>query len=80
MYELFNVLEQHGIVGPNNLLKVATLPAKKIEKLHHDLFKNIFDAQNDRIWANFSLADDTFSFQASASLRGASGCSSVECV
>jgi hypothetical protein len=40
MYELFNVLERHGIVGPNDLLKVATLPAKKIEKLHHDLFNN----------------------------------------
>jgi hypothetical protein len=27
-----------GIIGPNDLLKVGTLPAKKIEKLHHDLF------------------------------------------
>jgi hypothetical protein len=80
MYELFNVLDRHGIVGPNDLLKVATLPAKKIEKLHHDLFNNIYDAQNERIWGNFSPAADTFSFQASASLRGASGCGSVECV
>jgi hypothetical protein len=27
-----------GIIGPNDLLKVGTLPDKKIEKLHHDLF------------------------------------------
>ena len=70
MYELFNVIERHGIVGPNDLRKVATLPAKKIVKLHHDLFKNIYDAQNDRIWGKSSPAEDTFSFHASASLRG----------
>ncbi len=80
MYELFDLLERHGIVGPNDLLKVGTLPAKKIEKLHHDLFNNIYDAQNDRIWGKSSPAADTFSFHASASLRGASGCGSVECV
>src|SRR5271169_6846027 len=80
MYELFNVLERHGIIRPNDLLKVGTLPAKKIEKLHHELFNNIYDAQNDRIWGKSSPAADTFSFHASASIRGASGCGSVECV
>jgi hypothetical protein len=38
MHKLFNVLERHGIFVPNELLKVGILPAKKIEKLHHDLF------------------------------------------
>ncbi len=75
-----SVLERHGIVGPNDLLKVGILPAKKIEKLHHDLFNYIYDAQNDRIWGSSSPATDTFSFHASASLRGASGCGAVDCV
>jgi hypothetical protein len=37
MYELFNILDRNGIVAPQDLLKAATLPAKKIEKLHYDL-------------------------------------------
>ena len=80
MYELFNILDRHGIVAPANLLKIGTLPAKKIEKLHHDLFTCIFDAQNDRIWETSTPVADTFSFHASASLRGASGCGAVECI
>jgi hypothetical protein len=80
MYELFNVIERHGIIGPNDLIKIGTLPAKKIEQLHYDLFNTIYDAQNDRIWGKSSPAADTFSFHASASLRGASGCSAPNCV
>lgn len=79
MYALFNVLEQYGIIGVQDLSKIASLPAKKIEKLHHDIYTNIFDAQNDRIWGKPSAPADTFSFHASASLRGASGCSAVLC-
>jgi len=30
MYELFNVLERHGIARPDDLLKVGTLSAKKL--------------------------------------------------
>ena len=80
MYELFNVIERHGIIGAHDLLKVHTMRADKIEKLHQDLFKTIYDAQNDRVWGKCSPATDTFSFHASASLRGASGCSAVDCV
>jgi hypothetical protein len=80
MYELFNIIERHGIVGSRDMMKVGTLPAKKIEKLHHDLFDHIYDEQNKRIWGESSPAADTFSFHAGASLRGASGCGSVECV
>ena len=80
MHELFNIIERHGIVGPQDMMKIGTLPAKKIEKLHHDLFNHIYDKQNKRIWGNSSPAADTFSFHASASLRGASGCGTIECV
>jgi hypothetical protein len=80
MYELFNVIERYGIIGPGDLIKVHTLRAEKIEKLHQDLFNTIYDAQNERVWGKSSPAADTFSFQASASLRGASGCSAIDCV
>jgi hypothetical protein len=80
MYEIFNILDRHGIVAQGDLLKVATLPAKKIEKLHHDLFYHVYDAQNDRIWGASTPTVDTFSFHASAALRGASGCGAVECI
>ena len=62
------------------MMKVSTLPAKKIRKLHDDLFNHIYDQQNKRIWGDSPPAADAFSFHASASLRGASGCGSVECV
>ena len=52
MYELFNIIERHGIVRSQDLMKISTLPAKKIEKLHHDLFNYIYDEQNMRIWGD----------------------------
>jgi hypothetical protein len=80
MYDLFNVIERHGIIGPTDLVKVRTLQAKKLEKLHRDLFTTIYEAQTDRIWGKSSPAADSFSFHASASLRGASGFSAFGCV
>jgi hypothetical protein len=54
MRELFNILERHGIAVAQDLLKVGTLPAKKIEKLHQGLY----DEQNKRIWGESSPAAD----------------------
>jgi hypothetical protein len=62
------------------MMKIRTLPAAKIERLHHDIFHYLYEEQNKRIWGDSSPAADTFSFHASASLRGASGCGSIECV
>ena len=58
MHEVFNILERHGIAVAQDLLKVGTLPAKKIEKLHQDLFDHIYDEQNKRIWGESSPAAD----------------------
>jgi RNA polymerase subunit RPABC4/transcription elongation factor Spt4 len=52
-------LERHGITVAQDLLKVGTLRAKKIEKLHQDLFNHIYDEQNKRIWGQSSPAADT---------------------
>jgi hypothetical protein len=79
MYELFALVEKYGIVSVGDISKIPSLADDKIEKLHHDLFKFIYDAQTERIWGASSGPAGTFSFHASASLRGASGCTSVGC-
>ena len=80
MYELFNILERHGIVGPQGMLKLGTKSAKELHQIHEELFDFVFKAQNERVWGYSSPAHDAFSFVASASLRGASGCGSIDCL
>lgn len=79
MDELFTLIEKYDIVNVGDVSKVPGLPDNKVEKLHHDLFKLIYDAQTERIWGASSAPAETFSFHASASLRGASGCTSFGC-
>jgi hypothetical protein len=78
--KLFDVIERVGIIGPQGLLKIQTMPAKEITKLYGEIWQTIFDAQNARAARADSAAPrDPFAFHASASIRGDSGCSSVEC-
>jgi hypothetical protein len=79
MDELFTLVEKYGIVTVGDVSKVPDLPDAKVEQFHQDLFKLIYDAQTERIWGSTSAPAETFSFHASASLRGASGCTSFEC-
>jgi hypothetical protein len=78
--ELFTIIERHGVIGPQGLLKVSSLPAKQLEKLYQETYDAIYDAQVDRAWSTESSnPPDPFSFHASASIRGDSGCSAVDC-
>jgi hypothetical protein len=78
--ELFATIERHGIIGPPGLLKLASLPAKALDKLYHETFHAIYDAQLERVWdADSSSPPDAFTFHASASIRGDSGCSAINC-
>ncbi len=78
--ELFAIIERHGVIGPPGLLKVGSLPAKQLEKLYHETFETIYDAQLARVWnTDSSRPPDSFSFHASASIRGDSGCSAINC-
>ena len=78
--ELFATIERHGIIGPPGLIKLASLPAKALDKLYHETFDAIYDAQLERVWdADSSSPPDAFTFHASASIRGDSGCSAINC-
>src|SRR3984893_11653528 len=78
--ELFATIERHGIIGPEGMIKLATLPAKELGKLYHETFQAIYDAQLGRVWdADSSNPPDPFTFHASASIRGDSGCSAINC-
>jgi hypothetical protein len=78
--ELFAIIERHGIIGPQGLLKLESLSVKQLSKLYDEIFHAIYQAQLQRVEeADASELPDPFSFQASASIRGDSGCSSVEC-
>jgi len=80
MYELFDILEKHGFITLEHLDKIADLPEKKLEKLYSDVYSSVFSAQTARAFdGQPSHLPDTFSFHASASIRGASGCSAPEC-
>lgn len=79
MDELFTLIEKYGIVTVGDVSKFLDLPNAKVEQFHQDLFKLIYDAQTERIWGATSAPAETFSFHASASLRGASGCTSFGC-
>ena len=75
MYDLFDILERHGVVGIQELDKISLLPAKKLEKFYHETYNKVYDSQTARIWdENSPPPTDAFSFHASASIRGASGC------
>src|SRR5579863_5540861 len=78
--KLFDVIERHGIIGPPGLLKIYSSPAKQLSKLYEEIFHAIYDAQLERVWdTDPSAPPDPFTFHASASIRGDSGCSSVDC-
>ncbi len=80
MRDLFSIVERYGFVGVQDAEKVYDLPPAELEKLHSEAFKHIYDRQNKRIWgAGAVRPNDTFSFHASASIRGASGCSALSC-
>jgi hypothetical protein len=80
MYELFDILEKHGFVRLDDLDKIADLPGKKLEKLYNDVYSAVFSAQTARtLDYQSSRLPDTFSFHASASIRGATGCGAPEC-
>jgi hypothetical protein len=80
MNELFDILERHNLITIENLDNISQLPAKKLEKLYQQIYSLIYKAQTSRVWDNQSSAPtDTFSFHASASIRGASGCSEIGC-
>lgn len=80
MYKLYDLLEKHGMGLPKDYPKLATMSAKELRKLHEELFEFVYQTQNDRIWGESSPTHDAFSFVASASVRGASGCGSPECL
>jgi hypothetical protein len=78
--KLFAVIEQYGIIGPQGLLKLYSLPAKQLEKLYQETFQAIYDAQLEKLSdSDSSGLPDPFSFHAGASIRGDSGCSAVDC-
>jgi hypothetical protein len=79
MNELFNLLESHGFVTLPDITKLAALPVRKLEKLHRAVFNHIYEAQNNRLFDAEHAPSEAFSFHASASLRGASGCTSIPC-
>jgi hypothetical protein len=80
MHDLFAIIERYGFVGAQDAEKVYDLPAAELEKLHNELFKHIYDHQNKRIWGpEAARTNETFSFHASGSIRGASGCSALSC-
>src|ERR1700692_3172312 len=80
MYKLYDLLERHGLGFPKDMPKIATMSVKQVHKIHAELFEFVFESQNERVWGKSSPAHDAFSFLASASLRGASGCGSLECL
>jgi len=78
--ELFAAIERHGIIGPEGMLKLSTLPARELGRLYQEAFQCIYDAQLARVWdAGPSETPDPFTFHASASIRGDSGCSAINC-
>ena len=78
--ELFATIERHGIIGPEGMIKLATLPAKELGELYDETFQAIYDAQLGRVWdADSSNPPDPFTLHASASIRGDSGCSAINC-
>lgn len=80
MYKLYDLLENRGLGFPEDMPKIVTMSAKELHQIHEELFDFVFEAQNERVWGNSSPAHDAFSFLASASLRGASGCGSIDCM
>jgi hypothetical protein len=77
MYKLYELLERHGLGVNDDFPKIAEMSAEQVHKIHEELFEFVFEAQSDRVWDEPARA---FSFVASASLRGASGCNSWECL
>lgn len=78
--ELFAIIERYGIIGPQGFLKLESLPARHLGKLYHETFHSIYKAQLERVRDTDPTAPpDPFSFHASASIRGDSGCSAIDC-
>ncbi|MBZ5539850.1 MAG: hypothetical protein LAN61_04930 [Acidobacteriia bacterium] len=49
--ELFAAIERHDIIGPPGLIKLASLPAKALDRLYDETFHAIYDAQLERVGA-----------------------------
>ena len=80
MHKLYELLERHGLGVNDDFPKIAIMSARQVRQMHEELFELVFEAQNERVWGESSPAHDAFSFLASASLRGTSGCGSWECL
>lgn len=80
MHDLFAIVERYGFVGVQDAEKIYALPAADVGKLHNEVLERIYEDQNKRIWETRDAPpDDTFLFQAGASIRGAAGCSALSC-
>src|SRR5438874_5209294 len=79
MYKLYSILERHGFVGIQDAEKIQTLAEKELRKFHNEVFKCLYDSQNERTWGDRNSIPSDFSFQASASIRAANGCSELTC-
>lgn len=80
MHKLYELLERHGLGVNDDFPKIAIMSARQVRQMHEELFELVFEAQNERVLGESSPAHDAFSFLASASLRGTSGCGSWECL
>jgi hypothetical protein len=79
MYRLYDHLEKYGLVSGLDLRKIHDLPAKQFEDLYDKVYETLYEAQCSPRKDSLSASGDAFSFQASASIRGASGCGELVC-
>jgi hypothetical protein len=79
MHRLYDQLEKYGLVRILDLRKVEDIPAKQFEELYGKVYSILYEAQNSPKKESSSQSEDAFSFQASASIRGASGCGELMC-
>jgi hypothetical protein len=74
---IFDVLERHGLIRDADALTVQTFDPDRVMRIYEDVHKTILEDQNDQI--NEAESSDPFKYVASASLRGDSACSEVDC-
>jgi hypothetical protein len=74
--ELFAIIERYGIIGPEGFLTLESLPAKQLDRLYHETFHALYEAQLESLQHQSIRSTGPLSFHANASIRGDSGCSS----
>jgi len=81
MHKLFEILESHGFISENDVVKADQLPKKKLLALYEMVYSAIFTAQYTDIDLDGDGPPDLdpFSFMASASMRADSGCLELGC-